>query len=258
MMMRTLIATLATGSALLIAGGCGGGNSTVTLEQAIDHYDARRYSLSRQQAAELRQTSTGPSREQSAYVAGLSAYQLGELEEARSYLMTASQADDNDTAGRANAQLGLLELDRNRPATAAGYFEIAAGRLDGAAARQAAQHAASAHQLAGNYTEAQRWLKRSTVASSATSVHHHASATAARYVLQAGAFESRARAERTAREIELIAQSHRLGPVRIVHAPTSRGTRLHMVQFGGFQHRDEANRVRSELGRLEVIVVATR
>ena len=66
---------------MLLAVGCGAPHHT-GLEQSLTDYRAGRFALAHERAADIARTSTGPIREQAAYVAGLSAYRLGDLEDA--------------------------------------------------------------------------------------------------------------------------------------------------------------------------------
>ncbi len=254
-MTRTITSVVLAGICLITLAGCETGQSTTSLDHALKHYNSCRYSLAQEQAQNVRNTATGALRASAAYLAGLSAYQLGHIEQARSDLSIAASSTDQQTAGLASAQLGIIELDRNNPILAARHFETASSKLEGSVARQASQHAAMAYQAAGDFQQAERWARHSEALATETNKAGSAIPMSNRFVLQAGAFQSRIRAERTARELEPLASDLRLGPVRIVQGPTSRGADLHMVQFGAFRNRSEANRARANLGRLEVIVV---
>lgn len=250
---RIVIALL--GAVLCVApAGCGSAQSTASLNEGISNYEARRYALARQQAVGVMDDARGTRRDEAAYLAGLAAYQLGDLDDARQRLLTAARSKDKATAGRAAAQLGLIDLAEDHPLSAARRFETAAEQLDGSESRQAAQHAAMAYQQAGAFDRAERWLNGSSdpggAAEQAVAMYG-----GSRYVLQAGAFHSRSHAEQAARELESIADQYRLGPVQIVRESSSRGSALHLVQFGRFATRAEAARTRSQIGRLEFIVV---
>lgn len=255
MMKHTIGSVVASCLCLFMLGGCGSTQSTASLDDALQHYHAQRFSLARQNALDVRSSATGEARAHASYIAGLSAYRLGHLDDARSDLAAAASTSDSETVGLACAQLGIIELDRNCPNDAARHFERASQCLDGADARQASQHAAMAYQTAGDFQRAQHWARHSATIATSSPAKASGVTLAGRFVLQAGAFQSRTRAERTARELEPVASNMHLGPVRIVRGPTSRGTNLHMVQFGAFHNRAEANRARASLGRLEVIVV---
>jgi len=257
--LRTTMIVLLIVPVVLLA-GCEGAPSTTSLSDGVSNYEAHRYSLARSQARDVLKRSRGTQRDEAAYLAGLAAYQLGDTDDARAQLRIAARSSDQTTAGRAAAQLGLLELDADHPLNAARHFQVAAEKLDGSESRQAAQHAAMAYQLAGDYDTALQWMNAGakngpTVVAAERSSRVHGGS---RYVLQAGAFQSRQRAEQVADELDALARRHRLGPVQIVADRNGRGHTLHLVQFGGFTTRAEAARTRSRIGKLEFIVVPAR
>jgi len=241
----------------LLVGGCDSAQPTGSLADGVRNYEAQRYMLARQQARDALSRSRGPQRDEAAYLAGISAYQLGDTDDARRHLRLAARSSEAGIAGRAAAQLGLLDLDADHPLNAAMHFETAADKLDGVESRRAAQHAALAYQLAGDYDTAQQWMNRGSKGGPTVVAADRPprSRGGSRYVLQHGAFRSRDRAEQVASELEALSNRHHLGPVQIVPQRDGRGMTLHLVQFGGFTSRAEAARARARLGKLEFIVV---
>lgn len=252
---RALCAILYIAAFTLIP-GCGSDQSTVSLDDGINNYQAQRYALAQTQAQDVMKNAKGTERDQAAYLAGLSSYQLGRPDQARTNLTIAARSKDDQTAGRAAAQLGIIELDRDRPLDAATQFKTASAKLEGTESRQAAQHAAMAYQLAGDYNSAKQWTELGGKGDAKTVAWPKSSSSqSSRYVLQAGAFKSRKLAEKAAKDLEPVANQHRLGPVRIVDDGSGKSSELHLVQFGGFTTRTEAVQVRAKIGKLELIVV---
>ena len=137
--------------------GCESTPRAGDLDQALSDYEAGRYALAHSRATEAISGATGSDRQNAAYLAGLSAYRLGKLDEAERRLMTASQSTDSATKANAHAMLGLIRMDQRRPREAAGFFTSASAGLKGEDARQAARFAADAYEQAGDARSAQHW-----------------------------------------------------------------------------------------------------
>ncbi len=245
---------------LLMAGGCQVPGSPAKLTEAVTDYHAGRYRLARRRATEAGRRAGPRVRADAAYVAGLSAYRLGDLEEARSRLVLAAGSADPQTAGRAKAMLGLLLESEGHPGDAAELFKAAARALRDEDARQAALHAALSYRHAGDPAAAEIWtafaagLARRDDASGGDLARLRGHPGAG-FVLQVGAFRDRDRARRAAEEAAVLAERHGHGRVRIVPGGEERGRPLHLVQFGRFPTRWAAANARTQLGRLQYIVV---
>ncbi len=244
---------------LLIAGGCQAPGSPGKLTEAVTDYHAGRYLLASRRATEAGRQAGWRLKAEAAYVAGLSAYRLGDVEEARVQFDLAAGSADPQTAGRAKAMLGLLLTDEGQPEEAAELFKAAAGALRDEDARQAAHHAALAYEQAGDPVAAETWAafwadfaRRDRASRHRTGLGGPAGAG---FVLQVGAFRDRDRARRAAGDAAVLARRHGHGPVRIVPGAEARGRPLHLVQFGRFPTRSSAANARAQLGRLQYIVV---
>lgn len=183
------------------------------------------------------------------YLAGLSAYQLGDEDEARRRLTAATTELDGQDAGKAWAALGLVELTQDRPGPAAEAFGAAWPALSGEDARQAARFAAAAHQQLGDEQAAADWDR---IAAGPADV----SPRPGSFTIQVGAFRQRDRAERAAVDAAEVAQGMGLAPVRIVTRSDQRGSVLFVVQLGTFGTRTEAASARQRFGNLQYIVAA--
>ncbi len=236
--------------------GCKSTPRARSLNSALADYEAKRYQLAEQQAAAIARRTRGLTRDKAAYLAGLSAYQLGDLYEAQRQLATAVTSSDRTTAGRAKAVLGLVRVKQHRPHDAAVLLAEASGALSGENSRQAAYQAALAHREAGDTTSAGTWLRigdvQQTTGQRALAISPRPEA--GRFSLQAGAFRRRQHADNAARSVADVAQQHRLGGVRVIESRDDRGRILYFVQFGRFESRSAASTARRLIGRLDLIV----
>ena len=237
-------------------GGCKSAPRARSLNSALADYEAKRYRLAEHQAAAIARQTRGLMRDKAAYLAGLSAYQLGDLYEAQRQLATAVKSSDRTTAGKAKAVLGLVRVDQHRPDDAAVLLAEASGALTGENSRQAAYQAALAHQEAGDETSAGTWFRiadaQQTTGQRALAISSRA--RAGRFSLQAGAFRRRQHADSAARSMADVSQQHGLGGVRVIESRDERGRILYFVQFGRFESRSAASSARRLIGRLNVIV----
>ncbi|MEE9130969.1 MAG: SPOR domain-containing protein [Phycisphaerales bacterium] len=245
---------------VLTAGSVAGCKSTPparSLKSALADYEAKRYRLAEHHAAAIARQTRGLMRDKAAYLAGLSAYQLGDLYEAQRQLATAVKSSDRTTAGRAKAVLGLVRVGQHRPHDAAVLLAEASGALTGENSRQAAYQAALAHQEAGDETSAGTWFRIAAAGQTTgqRALGINSGARAGRFSLQAGAFRRRQHADNAARRVADVAQQHGLGGIRVIESRDERGRSLYFVQFGRFESRSAASSARRLIGRLDVIVV---
>ncbi|MCP3902111.1 MAG: hypothetical protein GY715_00625 [Planctomycetes bacterium] len=207
----------------------------VRMDSMRSDYDAGRYEQAHEEATDLALTASGPARDEAQYLAGLSAYRLGDLYDAELRLASAARSDDPDMAAHAKASLGLVLLDRDRPFEAERLFREAASDLEGedrARAIRFAERAAHHARTAGiSRTEA------------------------GAFTLQVGAFRERRRAQRAADDASRRAADAGLATARIVER-AGRGASLYLVHVGTFGTRREAAAARGRLGRLDYIVAS--
>jgi hypothetical protein len=150
----------------IMLAGCGGGGGgaggasggPASMSRAVSAFDSQQYDAAHNQAAAIMNKSTGVQREEAAYIAGLSSYQMGNHSAADGELSVAAVSSDPQTAGSAKAMLGQLRLDQRRPREAASCFADASRLLEGEDARKAAWHAGVAYRQAGDEASAKRWL----------------------------------------------------------------------------------------------------
>lgn len=226
--------------------GCESTGSKEALNQAVANYNSQQYFLAQKRSKAVAMKAKGTLRDQATYLAGLSAYKLGDLVEAELQLTKAASSPDRITAGRAKAVIGLIRVDQDRPGDAAGLLSEASISMKGEDSRQAAYQAALAHDEAGgrmpNYYSDQSYSSSRTHAGSQT------------FSLQVGAFRELKRAEAAAKRIAGVAQANDLGRVRIVKNSDNRGRTLFIVQLGRFSSRFEAKDIHRQIGRKDLIV----
>lgn len=237
---------------LLPLAGCESTPQAGTLNQALTEYEAGQYALAHRHAGEAMRSPGDQKREEAAYLAGLSAYRLGRLDDAERLLLTASRADERATAAKAKATLGLIRLDQDRPGEAAELFREAEPDLTGPDARQAARYADAACRTAGLAPPPRTRTSSHGPSSSPADV---AASPISTFALQVGAFQDRLRAERAAAGAAPVAGSAGLGRVRIIPRTNGRGRQLYVVQLGRFGSRREASAARTRLDQPNYIVV---
>jgi hypothetical protein len=237
---------------LLPPAGCESTPQAGTLNQALTEYDAGEYALAHRHASDAMRCPDDQKREEAAYLAGLSAYRLGRLDDAERLLLTASRSEKPTTAARAKATLGLIRLDQDRPREAAGLFREAEPHLAGSDAQQAARYADAACRMAG-LAPPPRTAGPSPRSPSGPS--DGAAGPSSTFTLQVGAFQDRRRAERAAADAAPVAESAGLGRVRVIPRSNGRGRQLYVVQLGRFGSRREAAAARTRLAHSDYIVV---
>jgi septal ring-binding cell division protein DamX len=260
---RQLIAAIiSTGAAVAVGGlgGCESAQKAGTLQQAIDDYNAQRFVQARDRAKSISDSAKPPAREDAAYIAGLSSFQLGDASEAERQFATASTSSNPQTAARSKAMLGQVRLEQRRPKEAATLLADAYTSLDGPDSRKAALNASIAYQQSGDAASSKKWLDIANGVPTAVPLTPSVSVEPSGgvgFTLQVGAFKDKERAKRAADEADVLAKREGLGNVRILLRRDERGMPSYLVQFGSFPTRDAAALARTKLGRLEYIVAAT-
>jgi septal ring-binding cell division protein DamX len=262
--------------ALLVAfvsGGCAS-SPQMGLRQATADFNAQRYSQSLQKAKQISERAPAGQREDAAYLAGLSAFQLGQMHDAERLFTVASGSSNGQTAANSKAMLGQIRLDQRRPKEAIPLLTDASRTLEGSDAQKAAYSAAIAYQQSGDTASARKWLaiaegnsaaatpepapvsKSASGGSSASLYHRPASQPNAGvgFTLQVGAFNDKKRAMKAAQEASALAKRDGLGTVQILQRKDDRGRAMYVVQFGAFSTRESAAAAKTRLGRSQYIV----
>lgn len=220
------------------------------LDQALADYDAGHYSMAHRRAMRAWRDASGVERDQAAYIAGLSALQHDDLEEAELRLSIAARSHDRQLAGRARAGLGMVHTQRGRSRDAGRFYAEAADLLDGDEAREARRLAKEAGYDSSDPDRVQVWRARAGDRSDDASSRQ----TTGRFALQIGVFSQADNAEEAVRRAREIARKSGHGPVRLVEQADARGRVFYRVQFGEFDNRHEASTARHQIGRLDLIV----
>jgi septal ring-binding cell division protein DamX len=245
------------GSLLLLAcvtatlSACNSPQHNAGVNLALASYNAQHYDQAQTQATEAMTKLHTPQREEAAYLAGLSAYRLGRIDDAERHFMAACASPDTPTAAKAKAMLGEVRLDQHRPREAATLFSEAAPSFKGDDAKRCAASAAIAYQQSGDAASSKRWADAANGVTGAPSETNRSG-----FTLQVGAFKEKNRAQRAAEEAQRLAKREGLGEVRIIPRRDERGQPMYLVQFGSFPTREAAAAARAKIGRLQYIVAA--
>ncbi len=222
------------------------------LDESVAEYEAGRYATAHNRATDVMRTSSGKTRDEAAYLAGLTAYRMGDLAKAEAALLEATQSTDRTTQANARATLGLVRLDQDRPGEAAELFTLAASGLTGEDHLHAARYATTAGgQADGSLPIAEPGVH----ANRAPAYTAPPARSQDAFALQVGAFQSRDRATRAASEIMPKLQRANMGAPRVLPKTDPRGRQLYAVQFGRFASRAQAASVRDRYGWRDCIVV---
>ncbi len=239
---------------VLTALGTAGGCQTVPassngLEEALGDYEAGHYSMAHRRAMRVWRDARGTDRDQAAYVAGLSALQNDDLDEAELRLSIAARSHDRQLAGQARASLGMVHLQRDRQRDAGRFFAEAAELLSGEEAREALRLAREAGYDPEDPDRVLVWRARGTDQSENQWHSNH-------FALQVGVYNDADNAEDALRRARKIARQTGHGPVRLVEQVDSRGRMVYVVQIGRFDNRQDATSARRQIGRLDLVVTS--
>ncbi len=113
------------------------------LDGAISSYESKNWKQSLEQASVVQNETSGTVRDQAAFLAGLSAYQLGNYSDAQTRFQISEQSMDAETAGESKVMLGDVMVHQKRFGDAANYYDAAANKLSGEASARAKALAAA-------------------------------------------------------------------------------------------------------------------
>lgn len=261
---RVIVLSLLVACLASVTTGCQS-TSRTRLDEAVRAYDAGEYNTARDRASRVLADAQSSRRYEASYLVGISSYQLGYIDEAERRLTFSSKASNKTVRGRSKAMLGRIRLDQKRYREADALLTSASELLDGsdaARARDLAMDARTNIRTSERTTSAQTTMYAAPESSIAVEpfnpdIQPVASATVVpvhRFALQIGAFADEYRALAAARDAQRVADTHGLGLVRTLPRMDSRGRTLYIVQMGSFENRFAADRARSRIGSLELIV----
>ena len=113
------------------------------LDGAINSYESKNWKQSLEQASVVQNETSGAVRDQAAFLAGLSEYQMGNYAEAQTRFQISEQSLDAETAGESKVMLGDVMVHQKRYGDAANYYDAAANKLSGEASARAKALAAA-------------------------------------------------------------------------------------------------------------------
>lgn len=226
----------------MLLSACGSPQAARDLDQAMDLYGRGSYAEALTEAEAAAASGQGTVKDQANYIAGLSAYRLGELDRAEQALNQAARSTNRETAGSAYAMLGTLRYESRRYSEAAEAFRSASELLSGEEAAEAARQATAASDAAHGKPPANlpHGMRRAT-ADSATGT----------WTIQLGAFRDRSNADSAANDVRGTASKHGLGQVSVVPTRDAAGKPVYAVRVGSFATRRAADDARRALGRLD-------
>ena len=114
------------------------------LDGAINSYESKNWKQSLEQASVVQNETSGAVRDQAAFLAGLSAYQMGNYPEAQTRFQISEQSMDAETAGESKVMLGDVMVHQKRYGDAANYYDAASNKLTGESSRRAKNLAVAA------------------------------------------------------------------------------------------------------------------
>lgn len=207
----------------------------------LDAYHRGNYSVAKAQALNAYNGSTGSSRDQAGLIVGLSAQAQDQNAEAKRYLRPLLASQDPEIAGRAGAGLGLIARDEGDKASAARMLSEAAPKLKGDESAKAAMFAGDAYTSLGKPAEAssQYALAARAVKSPTLQAQIRERQDGKKFAVQAGAFATKANADKRAKEITPKSTAFGYGAPRVV-ASTSGGKSVFLVYVGEFGLRQDA------------------
>lgn len=207
----------------------------------VDAYHRGNYAAAKTSAVSAYNSSTGSAREQAGLIAGLSAQSLGQKPEAKRYLRPLLASQDPEIAGRAGAGLGLIAREEGDKSGAARILAEAAPKLKGDEAAKAAMFAGDAYKSLGKDAEAtaQYAVAAKNVTSQSLRAQIQDRQAGKKFAVQAGAFGTKANAEKRVKEVLPKSTAFGFGTPRIV-ASTSAGKSVYLVYIGEFGLRQDA------------------
>lgn len=227
------------------------------LQRVYEAYHAGNHELAYALARDIAASGDGQTAKEAAYMAGMSAYQLGRSSQAEYYLSHAARSEDPALAADAKAGLGLVYLQQGRTVAAESQLREAAGKMTGQNRANAYFYAGLAQQRQGLWNEARASFIQARALSSDPVFREqcHQQLAYTGYTLQAGAFTQLTNAQRLAQQWNSRAQQAGLGLPRVVKAVGSDGKTLYLVQIGQFSTHNSAAAARARVGTGTTIIV---
>jgi tetratricopeptide (TPR) repeat protein len=247
---------LAAGLVIGLA-GCDNG-MTVTPEQVSRYYQRGDYRQAKARALLLRDNSVGRTHDEAQFMAGMSAYRLGQDDQAMRLLEPISTHADTRIAGPASATVGLILAEANDDERALTYLRRARAYLSGEDQARVYYHQALVEQKMGFWSSAKAHLRLAERQSADPQLRRQIRQrrNAQAFALQLGAYSNQKLAEKRAADMRKQLQTMRLVGPKIVPTHTSAAQRLYLVQAGRFDTHAQARAAMHRLDDADVWVVA--
>lgn len=228
--------------------GCIKSQPVVTLDDANSAYQRGDYEQAYTFAAEIASAEPSLDSTEAAYIAGLSAGELGRTDKAVKYLRKAAEGFDKELAANAGVMLGLAYSTQERYALATDALLTAAPTLTGEDRAKAYFYAAVAQQKLGRWANARDHLTLARASSADPAFRKQVEEQIAvnGYTLQLGSFANVENAQAAADQVREAAKANRLGEPRLVPNAARPGQTL--VHLGRFTTYTSAATYRDQLG----------
>ncbi len=233
------------------------------LSKAAEDFREARYQSAFDQAKAVSRSSGSPIREQAAWIAGLSAYQMQNLDEAELQFMAAARSQDPRLVTDTKIMMGDIRVLQKRWSDAARCYRDAAQSLSGEERARVLSYAEVSDSYARGSSGATAAAPPPSGSSASRPPAGASTAGASRpddgpssFSLQAGAFQNERNARRRATEIASSTRSAGLGEPRVVRTRDPGGREYWAVQVGTFSSRQSAESARTKVPSLELIVAA--
>ncbi|MEM6551740.1 MAG: hypothetical protein AAF750_06405 [Planctomycetota bacterium] len=227
-----------------------------TLDGAYRLYDAGEKRAAFEDAAELAGRGKSGQRFEAAYLAGLSAKDLGDGRSAVRYLSQATRSPDPVLAGDAGVTLGTVHAEAGRHQAAADAYLAASDRLTGEARAKASFFAAVSQQKLGQWAQARTNFILARAQSSDPILERRATEQlrVSGFTIQLGAFRNAGNARGVAEGVAAESVAMGLGEPRLVASVLPETGAVTLVHVGTFSTFGSAALRRDALGVEGVIV----
>lgn len=253
----TTVRSIAAASILALLGACN--HAGPRYQSATQAYEAKDYSASLEMATKDAGRSHGSKQDQAALIAGMSAHALKNTSEAHRWLDPLTKSEDPVIAGRAAAELGLLESEAGHHEAAVKYYDTASLKLSGDEQAHAEFMAGESYTALGRTDMARLSYRRAmaTATDAGLKSQIESRLSLAGYTLQVGAFADRINAERAASKVLPTASKLGLDQPRVVPRTGANGRTLYAVQVGSFKDKTQADQARNRFGPTAVVTRVT-
>lgn len=241
---------------VLMLAGCTNNRPSPTA-RAQTQFQQGNYARAQETAARAATTAGGNERDLAHYLAGISAYRMGNMATAERFLRVAALSGDESMAADASSTLGLIYSQMGRYSEAATAFQRGANLQRGEDRAQAYFYAGVAQQKLGRRPQARTSLLLARKSTRDTGlvgrIDQQLAVTG--YTIQVGAFRSRANADKLAAGYVVRASSAKVGSVFVVPGTGSDGREVNLVQVGRFATFGAASQASRLLGDRNAVIV---